>query len=385
MKVALLVDELPTSSAPKIVGEEAYYLEKLGVKCDVYVLKYKVSEIPPAHAEYIRLAYVDKDLGFLGKICGWRIPSFSFFSLYHFAYPYLLSRRASKILDQYDAIVIHFTSTAIFASKLSLRNAKMVFYYWDPISYIFENVYKESWSRIRQKLLSLIASRFDRKLLLRFDAVVLPSKFHLRRIMRLGANKPIKIVYPGAEIAESIPKERGDYLLAVARWEKGKNPFFFIKVAKELKTNYDAHFEIIMVGPWDPYTLEEFQRSAIKADVLSAFKIVGPRYGSELRQLYLKARCLIHAKTEAFGFTGLEAVAHGCPIIFPKGSGVTELFIHGKHGYFPDEGAVEEYAEYVTKMLSDERLAWKMGYEAWNMAKNYTWENHAKELLKAIS
>jgi len=45
MKLAILVDELPASSAPKIVGEEAFHLTELRVKYDVYVLKHRVSEM----------------------------------------------------------------------------------------------------------------------------------------------------------------------------------------------------------------------------------------------------------------------------------------------------------------------------------------------------
>jgi len=101
MKLAILVDELPASSAPKIVGEEAFHLTELGVKCDVYVLKHRISEIPPAHAQQISLTYLDEKLGVLGKLCGWRIPTFSFFSLYHTAYPFLLSREANEKLDKY--------------------------------------------------------------------------------------------------------------------------------------------------------------------------------------------------------------------------------------------------------------------------------------------
>jgi hypothetical protein len=101
MKLAILVDELPASSAPKIVGEEAFHLTELGVKCDVYVLKHRISEIPPAHAQQISLTYLDEKLGVLGKLCGLRMPTFSFFSLYHVAYPFLLSREANEKLDKY--------------------------------------------------------------------------------------------------------------------------------------------------------------------------------------------------------------------------------------------------------------------------------------------
>jgi glycosyltransferase involved in cell wall biosynthesis len=228
MRIAILVDELPTSSAPKIVGEEAFHLTELGVKCDVYVLKHRNSEIPPAHAQQINLMHLDEKLGALGKLCGLRMPTFSFFSLYHVAYPFLLSRDASKKLDKYDAIIVHFASTAIFTSRLHLHNAKLVLYYWDPISYIFESAYIRSWSNIRRRISSYMAKLIDRRSLSKADLIILPSKFHYKGIKNLAPNKPIKIVYPGADVINGIPNNRGDYVLAVARWERGKNPFFLL-------------------------------------------------------------------------------------------------------------------------------------------------------------
>jgi len=384
MRIAILVDELPTSSAPKIVGEEAFHLAELGVKCDVYVLKHRNIEIPPAHAQQISLTYLDERLGALSKLCGWRIPTFSFFSMYHVAYPFLLLREANETLDKYDAIIVHFASTAIFASRLHLHNAKLVLYYWDPISYIFESAYIRSWSNIRRRMSSYIAKLIDRRSLSKADLIILPSKFHYKRIKNLAPNKTIKIVYPGADVINGIPNNRKDYILAVARWEIGKNPFLLIDIAKLLTIEFNE-FEIYMIGPWRSATLlKEFLLRAEKRDVAKKFKIIGPKFGDELKSLYLGARCLVHTKVEAFGFTGLEAAAHGCPIVFPKGSGVTELFTHGVHGYFPEENNAEEYAEYLAKLMSDERLAWKMGYEAWEIAEKYNWRSHAKELIKAL-
>lgn len=380
MEIAILVDELPVSSAPKIVGEEAFHLERLGVKCDVYVLKHRSNEFSPAHAQSISLIHLDENLGALGKIWGWRVPSFSFFSLYHIAYPYLLSGKVDRKLDQYDAVIAHF-SAAIFLLRLHLQKAKMAYYCWDPVSYIFNSAYLGKWSKTKRKLLSFVATFLDKELLSKPDVVILPSKFHLNRIRKLGIGKPVEIIYPGTEVAEKIPRERGDYVLSVARWEIGKNPFLLLDVAERIR----REAKILMVGPWRPYSLlKEFQREAKKKGVLRKFKIVGPKCGSDLKDLYLRARCLLHPKIEAFGFTGLEASAHGCPMIFPQGSGVTELFTHGIQGYFPNQGDVDEYAEYMDELLSGEGLAWKMGCEAWNVAKNYTWEEHAKKLANGL-
>lgn len=384
MKVALLVDELPTSSAPKIVGEEAYHLERLGVRCDIYVLKHRTGEISPPHMKDIKLIHVDKNLGLFGKMCGLRVPSFSFFSLYHIAYPYILSRRLSKELDSYDVVIAHFASTAIFASRLSLQNATLAFYYHDPISYIFNEAYKASWSTIKRKFLSLVASLIDEKLLSIPDIIILQSRFHYKRILQLSSARLIKIVYPGVEAVNKIPERRKNYALAVNRWERGKNPFFIIEVAKKLRENL-SKFKILMVGPWKTSSLlMEFVRKAKKEGVHENFRILGPVEEQKLKNFYLNARCLIHAKTEAFGLTGLEAAAHGCPIIFPKDSGVTELFTHGIHGYFPKESDAKDYAEYLINLLNDERLAWKMGYEAWKVSKYYSWKHHAKNLAEVL-
>jgi phosphatidylinositol alpha-1,6-mannosyltransferase len=100
--------------------------------------------------------------------------------------------------------------------------------------------------------------------------------------------------------------------------------------------------------------------------------------------LYVQARALIVPNTEAFGMIALEAAAHGAPIIVPKRAGVTDLFSHGVHGFFPDEGDIVAFTEYVKRLIVNERAAWKMGYQAWEVAKNYTWDNHANSLLAVL-
>lgn len=385
MKIGILIDELPTSSAPKIVGEETYHLNEHGVNCKAYVLKYKDNEVLPPHTQHIRLIHLDENLNSLTKkFLGWRIPTFSFFSLYHIVYPYLLSNKASKILDDHDALIVHSTSTALFSSKLKLKKAKSIFYWWDPLSYIFESAYSESWSNAKRKLLSHIGKFVDKKTSSTADLIILPSKFHYRRVKSLVPDKPIKIVYPGVNVATNIPTNRGDFILSVARWEKGKNPFFLIEIATILSKEFHS-FKIYIVGPWKPPALlKEFLLEAKKKGVIKNFEIVGPKFGDDLTNLYLRSRVLLHPKVEAFGFTGLEAAANGCPFIFPKDSGVTDLFTHGIHGFFPKEGNVVDYAKYAAMLLSDEKLAWNMGYEAWRIAKQYTWEEHAKRLLEVI-
>ncbi len=363
-----------------MVGEEAYNFRRLGAECDVYVMKRRPSEIEPAHTEHFRLIHLDERLGVLARVCGWRIPTFSFFSLYHLAYPLILTKSASKKLQQYDVVISHSASTAIFASTLKISEAKLLLFYYDPISYMMRSAYQESWSDFRRAILSQAGNLVDKKLLSKAGVVVLLSRFHYNRITSLGLGKPVTVVYPGADSAATLPTERDDYVLSVARWETGKNPFFLIDLASEMRGKSP---KFVMVGAWKSSDLlSKFQREAKRRGVAEKFCLVPNIYGDRLREFYLRARCLVHAKKEAFGLTGLEAAAHGCPVIFPKGSGVTELFSDGLHGYFPEEGNIDQYVSALSRLVMDPLLAHNMGYEAWKVARKHTWSEHARALFQ---
>jgi glycosyltransferase involved in cell wall biosynthesis len=202
--------------------------------------------------------------------------------------------------------------------------------------------------------------------------------------MKKLTDKPIHIVYPGTEVAGRIPSKRDDYLLAVARWEPGKNPLFLLEVLTDLKRK-SIQTKLLLVGMWKSDLFREyFTREAKSRGVEDRIAMVGAVSRSELTSLYLRARALIVPDITAFGMIALEAAAHGAPVVIPRGSGVTDLFEDGVHGFFPDENDLEEFSSCIGKLVDDERLAWKMGYRGWEAAQPYTWANHAKNLLSAL-
>ncbi len=383
MRVAILVDELPTSVAPKIVGEEAYHMRIQGAKADVVVMKRREREAPLAHGEHVKAIYLDDYLPKrASRLFGARVPSFSFLSLYHMVYPIILRDAAQRMLDRYDWVVVHYTSAALLARRLRLRRS--VFYLWDPISYIFSEAY-ESWSKARKRILSSLAQRLDREIISSFNIVILPSRFHLTRIRSLADDVEIRVVYPGTHVVENLREDRENYIISVARWEPGKKPFFLVDLAERL---YDMGFKEIkfrLVGPWRFNTLQEFLRKAKRLRIAGMFQIHGPSYGEELSKQYMGAKLLVHPRVEAFGFTGLEAASHGTPIVFAKDSGVTELFEEGIHGCFPREGYVDEYAQCIAKLLSNEEKLHRMGRNIWEAAKKYSWDSHVRELLRILN
>jgi glycosyltransferase involved in cell wall biosynthesis len=108
-------------------------------------------------------------------------------------------------------------------------------------------------------------------------------------------------------------------------------------------------------------------------------------YGNaEIREICAQARVWVHPNFEAFGMGGLEAASYGCPIMIPKGSGVTELFTNGEHGFFPPAEDVKQWIVDIQGLMTDRHRAERMGEAAQDVAGKYTWKYHSEQLFSMI-
>jgi glycosyltransferase involved in cell wall biosynthesis len=198
---------------------------------------------------------------------------------------------------------------------------------------------------------------------------------------KIITSRKIDVLYPGCAPVASLPRTRGDYILAVTKWDMGKRPSILLEVLERI-----CRARLIVAGNWvQQSTLDTFLKKVKRKGLTEQVEVLGPTDQKTLRELYLGANVLIHPIFEAFGMIALEAASHGCPFIIPKRSGVTDLFTHGIHGFFPTEGDIDEYANYVQALISDKLLAWKMGHDAWEVSKKYTWKDHTIRLEKIIT
>jgi glycosyltransferase involved in cell wall biosynthesis len=375
-RIGVLMDKLVFGALPRIAREEVNNLQRLGLNTSLLLIKRGEIDY---EIKNLKTDFLEDQSSILSKM-GLRVPGFSFFSAFHFVAPML----ALKFKIKPNLLISHGTYTCFTA--YSLRKTKGIPYFayiYDPMTYILRKVYSDASLRYVLAFLLPLANKLDRLIVNSSEGVILLSKHHLTSIKQM-TDKPVHIVYPGTDVAERIPSERGNYLLTVARWERGKNPFFLLALLKNLRQK-GVRATLLMDGPWKPPSLRaEFLQRVKKDGLQSDVSLIGPSGRDALSRLYMRARALIHPTEEAFGMTGLEAAAHGAPIIFPRGSGVTDLFTHGVQGFFPKEGDLDEFASGVQKLTLDERLAWRMGQAAWDVAKNFTWEKHARTLSEVL-
>jgi len=382
MKIGVLVGQLTQLGGVGITAvEEVKNFNRLGYDSELLVLKEKRKFSYSDFTEGIPIRWLSREYPWIYKL-NFRIPFFSFFSLFHLISPYIAARIIKQ--KEYDFIICHETYNCFTALRLSWKlNLPYLLFMWDPISYILPRVYARRTLRFAFPFFIPLARFFDIKFTASSLKTITCSKAHVSFLLELtGQSNKIETVYPGCYPQERIKDKRKDYILALTKWDLGKNPVFLLEVLKKIK---NKNSKLIIAGNWtQAYVYEEFVKKAKAYNLINRIEITGRADNEAKSKFFQEARVLIHPIFEAFGMMCLEAASFGCPFIVPRGSGVTELFEHGVQGFFPEEGDIDSYVKYIDILLEDERFAYDMGYKAWQVAKKYTWMEHAKKLVNII-
>jgi len=376
MKIAVLIDQLSPGACPKFIGEEVRYFRKKGHEAEVLsIMEGGLPEDSYQFQEFldgVPIRYLSRESRLL-KTLNFKLPMFAFFSAYHLIGPCLVARIIKR--QEYDVVIAHASLAAFTAYWLEKRRGiPYVNYMMDPMSYLLPKVYGPRLPGWLVKLLNRVA-RFCDRLQANSSLITLTTcqSPHVG-IIKAFTNKDVDVLYPGCSFIEELPERRGDYILTIDRWDAGNMPHMLLDVWERLQTKA----ELKIAGFWWP---EELRQSFIKLrdekGLADCVKVLGPVSEDELNQLYLGARALVFPIPVTINIVVLEAAGHGCPVVMPKG---IEVFKHGVEGFSAAEGNLDEFAEYVDRLISDERLAWKMGYAGWQVAKSLSWEKHAKKL-----
>jgi len=113
---------------------------------------------------------------------------------------------------------------------------------------------------------------------------------------------------------------------------------------------------------------------------------------SEVAKLRTKHFLTISAsRYEVFGYTVLEAMSFGCPVVASNIGGIPELIHDGENGLLFDAGNVDSMVQAIQRLLDNPELAEKLGVRArWDSANFYkpdqqavyTAETYRQEILK---
>ena len=380
MKIGILIDQLVLGGVQKNAIQEVRQLRKLGHHATLLVLMRKgFQETFASQVQDIPVRFLSDRYPRLFRQ-SIKFPIFSFFSTLHVLSPFLAPSTIQR--KDFDIIVSHGTTTCFTAHAISGKvGIPFIAVIHDPMEYILKKVYSGTPLKYIFFVISPLLFFLEKSFIRESKKTLVVSSVHQQFIYKHYGFTP-DILTAGSYVPQKYPSTKRTFLLALSRWDKDKRPTFFLDLLKNLPSSV----KLAIVGIWTSQTDEEnFLAEVARRKMGSRVKVLGYVPESKLSTLASKALLWVHPNFEAFGVGGVEAASNGCPIIIPKGSGVTDFFEHGVHGFFPESEDVKSFLPYVRRLLTDETLRKRMAEAAYERAKTvFSWESHAQKLLEYI-
>ncbi|MBY8983375.1 MAG: glycosyltransferase [Candidatus Lokiarchaeota archaeon] len=232
--------------------------------------------------------------------------------------------------------------------------------------------------------------RYERFILDKYDLCHTPTKSKKEMLLNYKFKEPIIALTNGLkdfyfnDVKENGIREKYDLvdkkvLLYVSRLSPEKHPIRIIKAFKNIQKRVpDAH--LLMVGSEGPST-EAVTRIVNKNKYKDFVSYAGRVPFEDLLKLYNMAdvSCL-WSWIEAEGLVLLEAMAQGTPNVGANAMGIANVIRHGETGYLANN--LEEFEDYVVKLLKDDDLRKDFGKNARNIAESYRIKEVAKNWIE---
>mgnify|MGYP001390859502 CR=1 FL=1 len=149
-----------------------------------------------------------------------------------------------------------------------------------------------------------------------------------------------------------------------------------------LLKEHHADLSLVLVGKQEYYfkKLEAWARQKPYADALHFTGFVPD---AELKWYYQNAKAyVLPALSEGFGLPGLEAMAHGCPVVSSNATCLPEIYGSAAHYFDPED--IHDIAKSIDEVLSSPQLQQKLVTAGTEQLKNYSWSKWAKGNLEVI-
>ena len=247
----------------------------------------------------------------------------------------------------------------------------------------------------------LLLPLMTRDVVRRASRIVTVSEYSKQEIMHFCGVEPerIFVTYPGAdhfgaspENAAALPellahlRVTGPYFLYVGRLEAKKNILTLIEGFRRYKEDRglgDPHCLVLTGIPGEGYDRiqEEIRRSGLSECIIQTGYLQEP----EKQLLLAGARGLVHPSWyEGFGFTPLEAMTAGCPVVCARAGSLPEV-VGVENALWFDPNDPEVLAQHLDRLINDEltRTALIAKGRAW--VKRYTWKETAEQTLEILT
>lgn len=198
--------------------------------------------------------------------------------------------------------------------------------------------------------------------------------------------KNITIIYNGVNKPEreKLNKERKVTITYLGALAKDKGIETAIDVFAYLQRNYEINFQYWIIGKASSDYLK-FLKKRVEKLRLNKVKFWG--YVSERKKFNLlkRSHILINPSIrEGWGLVVIEAASVGTPTVAFNVPGLRDSIVNGKTGILCSENSVEDLANKIYQLLTNEKKYNRIRKNAISWSKNFSWKKASQESLKLI-
>lgn len=289
-----------------------------------------------------------------------------------------------KVLDEFQPDVVHVqVSDPIGLSVVSYARKRGI-----PVVTTEHNqpeVLTESLKMpgVMKKGANLVLNAYFRNRQSKSDFVTMPTEQAIRNLLekhpidvpvaavsngvdlsRFKPGKPASEIYQKYGILQGVPT-----VLYVGRVDPEKKVGLVVEAFKKARMKLPK-IQMVVVGDGVDKT-----RLEAKYKEVEGLKFLGRVVSDDLYELYKTGSVFATAsEIETQGIVLIEAAASGLPLIAVNKGAVSEVCRTGENGFLCQPGDVDEIAEAIVKLLSDESLRQKYAKKSLEIAHEHDFE-----------
>lgn len=230
---------------------------------------------------------------------------------------------------------------------------------------------KKGKSWLIDSLLAAYQNTFLKYIFLHADAIMAVYPNYVEKL--INHQRTVHFIPPGVDTKLFKPKVTKKIydVLYVGRIEHASDwkgvDVLLESIAKSKKKH--KKINVALVGTGD--AIDHFKSLTAKLGIADNVSFLGSVHGEDLVKIYNSSRVLVLpslTEAESFGNVLIEAMACRVPVIGSNVGGIPNVITEGKDGYLFTPGSSTELARHINTILSDQKLARKMGDNGFDKA-----------------
>ncbi len=199
--------------------------------------------------------------------------------------------------------------------------------------------------------------------------------------------KPDKIVTipPGIDLKMYQPNftiKQPNLIIHTGRLKKYKSTDHLILATKQL-VERKKDFRVVIIGDGDD--LSRLQELTKKLSLENHVTFTGYISETEKIKYYQQASVLVeNSIKEGWGMIVIEANACGTPVVAARSPGLRDAVLDQNTGFLYDYGNINELAQKIEMLVDNPNINRQFAYAGIEWAKNFSWDNAAKDMMKII-